>query len=420
MKEAELKTKIKTLALKAKKASYAAATLKTQSKNQILKDLAKSLKQNQKQILSANQKDIKAAEKKNLNAAMLDRLLLNEKRIEDMIQGLQDVQKLKDPVGEVLQSYNQNRLQVKRVRIPLGVICMIYESRPNVTIDAAALCLKSGNAVVLRGGSEAFHSNQILVKLLRQVLKKHKVDENIVTMIPFTDRNAMKIILSFDDLIDIAIPRGGERLMAFMKEHSKVPVIKHDKGVCSLFVDESANLDKSLAVILNAKVQRPGVCNALETLYVHQKILTPFLQNLLPLLQEAGVEVRADEKIRKQFKGLKKATDKDWGEEYLDLILSIKTVKDVDEAIQNILKYSSRHTDGILTNQKKQAEKFVNSLDSSCVTINTSTRFNDGGQLGLGAEIGISTTKLHAYGPMGLRELTTSRFQVESDYKIRS
>lgn len=414
------KAQIENIARLARESSHALSTVPTHKKNAVLKDLAKTLVQSSRQIMKENARDVKAAQKSGLSAALVDRLVLNEKRIRTMSAAVLDVAKLPDPVGEVVEQRKRNGLLIKRVRIPLGVVGMIYESRPNVTVDAASLCFKSGNAVILRGGSEAFFSNKVLVKIISQVLRKNGIHPAVVSMVPGTDRAAMKDLLAMSQYIDVVIPRGGEGLMKFISGHSKIPVIKHDKGVCSIFVDESAKIAQAIQVIENAKVQRPGVCNALETLYVHKKLAKKFLPSLCEKLSRQGVEIRGDDSVRKIIPAAKKATDADYGMEYLDLILAIKTVRDLDDAIKNIIKYSSNHTESILTQNKKHAEKFVKSLGSSCVMVNTSTRFNDGGELGLGAEIGISTTKLHAYGPMGLRELTAVKYVVESNYKVRA
>lgn len=411
--------KIESLVKQAKKASYSLLTLSTAKKNKILLELAKALLRSQKDIIAFNQKDVVLATSKGLSGAMIDRLILNEKRIKAMSDALLEVASLPDPISQIVETRERQGLQIKRVRIPLGVIAMIYESRPNVTIDAASLCFKSGNAVILRGGSEAFYSNQCLVKIMQEILQKHHIDPAVVSFIPFTDRQAMIDLLQFDKDINVVIPRGGESLMQFIKEHSKIPVIKHDKGVCSIFVDNSAKVSASLEVIYNAKVQRPGVCNALENLYVHEKIAAEFLPQLFQRLSAAGVEIRGDTVARSVVPQMKRAVEKDFDTEYLDLILAVKVVKNVEDAVSEIRAHSSGHTESILTQNKKNATFFVNELDSSCVMVNTSTRFNDGGELGLGAEIGISTTKLHAYGPMGLNELTTTKFVVESDYKTR-
>ncbi len=413
------KSKIIQLAEKSKQASQEICALSTNVKNKILKDVAKELIKEKTAIINANKKDVRTAKAKGLSAAMIDRLVLNEKRIKEMKEAVLDIVKLPDPVGDIIETRKRLGLNIKKTRIPLGVVCIIYESRPNVTIDAASLCFKSGNAVILRGGSEAFYSNALLVKIFSSVLKKHGINSNTVSLVPYTERKAMISLLQLDKLIDVVIPRGGESLMKFIGDHTRIPVIKHDKGTCSLFVDESADTGKAIRIIENAKIQRPGVCNALETLYVHRKIAKKILPELCDILGSKGVEIRGDDKAQKIVKKIKKAKEIDYSEEYLDLILAIKVVKDVHEAIGCVIKYSSDHTDGIITENKKNVALFVKSINSSCVTVNTSTRFNDGGQLGLGAEIGISTTKLHAYGPMGLKELTTSKYVVDSDYMIR-
>ena len=311
-------------------------------------------------------------------------------------------------------------MQLDRVRLPRGVVGFFYESRPNVTVDAAGLCFKSGNAVILRGGSEALHSNKMLGALLQKALKSNNVPPHIITVVPTSDRKTLSTLLTLSKEIDVLIPRGGEGLMKFMEENSKIPVIKHDKGVCNLFVDESADQAKALAIIENAKVSRPGVCNALENLLVHEKIAPEFLPKLSNFLVPKNVELRGDRAAKKMIPHIKLATERDWSTEYLDLVLSVKVVKNLDEAILFIRKYGSNHTESILTQTEANATRFVRELDSSCVMVNASTRFNDGGQLGLGAEIGISTTKLHAYGPMGLEELTTTKFVVRGEGQIRT
>lgn len=412
-------SRLTSLVTKARQAAPDLAALSTDFKNSVLMDIAQELESQTASIIKANTQDLRAAQKKGLSAAMIDRLVLNENRIAEISQAVRDVAALPDPVGEVVEERERGGLDIKHVRIPLGVILMIYESRPNVTVDAAVLCFKSGNAIILRGGSEAFSSSKALVILMQRVLKKHGVSPSVITMVPDTDRKSMTRLLQLDTLIDVVIPRGGESLMQFIKKHSAIPVIKHDKGVCSIFVDESADLDRAITVIDNAKTQRPGVCNALETLYVHEKIAADFLPRLDAILTAKQVEIRGDATVKKILPHVKRASEKDWGTEYLELILAIKTVKDVEDAIRHVRKYSSHHTDSILTANTEHAQRFIAALDSSCVMVNTSTRFNDGGELGLGAEIGISTTKLHAYGPMGLRQLTTVRFVVRSDYRVR-
>lgn len=412
---------IELIAKKCRLASPDLAILSTDTKNNLLREMAKALRENATLIQKENKKDLKVGEKKKLSPAMMDRLLLNEKRIDEMARGLEEVASLPDPVGMIVKAYDRpNGLKISRVRIPLGVVCVVYESRPNVTVDAAGLCFKSGNAVILRGGSEAFFSNMALLKIMQDVLKKNNIKKEVISAIPTTDRKALVKLLSFSNYIDVAIPRGGESLMKFMEEHSRVPVIKHDKGVCNMFVDESANLDKAIPIILNSKTQRPGVCNALENLLVHEKIASQFLPLITQRLREKNVLIKGDAKAKKIINDIKPAREADWSTEYLDLIISIKIVSSIDSAIEFIRKYGSRHTEAILTENAQNARVFTQSLDSSCIVVNASTRFNDGGQLGLGAEIGISTTKLHAYGPMGLEELTTTQFVVQGEGQTRT
>ncbi len=412
---------IEKIARQAHEVAPKVAKLSTEIKNKILEEVATTLLERSSEIQKVNQKDVLLAQKKKLSSAMIDRLTLTEKRIREMTQGLREVVALPDPLGQVVSSSTRpNGLDVKRVRIPLGVIGIIYESRPNVTIDAAGLCLKSGNTVILRGGSEAIHSNIFLTKLIQSILKKNNVSPQAVQIIPTTDREAMKRLVKLSQYIDLIIPRGGSDLMRWMEEHSRVPVIKHDKGVCHLFVDESAPLEMAENIAFNAKVQRPGVCNALETLLVHEKIAPTFLPRMIKKFQKAGVEIRGDAATKKIVPSVKKATEKDWPAEYLDLILAVKVVPDLEKAIHHILKYGSLHTESIVTENIKNAEEFLNRLDSSVVLWNASTRFNDGGQLGLGAEIGISTTKMHAFGPMGLEELTTTKFVVRGHGQVRT
>ena len=413
-------SKIKILAQRVKQASSVVSVLSTAKKNQVLRDVAKALLVQKNKILRANAKDMRSATRAKMNAAFLDRLLLTEARIKALSQAVLAVAKLPDPVGEVVSSKKIKDLLIDKVRIPLGVVCMIYESRPNVTIDAASLCFKAGNAIILRGGSEAFESSRALVAVFTSVLNKHKLDPHAVTLVPDTHRDTMISLLDCDDAIDVVIPRGGEGWMRFIKANTRIPVIRHDKGVCSLFVDASAKLEKSIAVIVNAKADRPGVCNALETLYVHEKIAKRFLPLLALELQKHHVIIRGDETVQKILPGVAAATELDFATEYLDLILAIKVVKNGNDAIHCIKKYYSRHTDGILTENAKNAASFARALDSSCIIVNASTRFHDGGELGLGAEIGISTTKLHAYGVMGLVELTIPRFLVRGRYSVRS
>lgn len=414
-----MKKHIEIICQHARQAAPVVAKLSTETKNQVLGRLADLLISKKDRIKRENEKDLEAVRGK-IGPALLDRLTLTDKRIEEMARGVREVQALPDPVGQVVKSWTRpNGLEISKVRIPLGVIGIIYESRPNVTIDAAALCLKSGNAVVLRGGSEAIHCNIFLGKLFRQAIKEFGLDPNSLQVIDTPDRKAMEIFVRQSRLVDIMIPRGGESLMKWMEEHSKVPVIKHDKGVCHVYVDEAADLKMAEEIAFNAKVQRPGVCNAMETLIVHQGIAWKFLPRMIERFQAAGVEVRGDPATRKIVPGVKRATEKDWSTEYLDLVLSVKVVPTIEAAIRHIQKYGSSHTESIVTENAAHAEEFLNRLDSSVVLWNASTRFNDGGQLGLGAEIGISTTKLHAFGPMGLEELTTTKFVVRGKGQVR-
>jgi len=383
--------------------------------------MAEELVKQTKEIQKANEKDLRAAKKKGLSVAFIDRLALTNKVIKAMAEGLAEVAALPDPVGEVLRMWRRpNGLQVGRMRIPLGVIGMIYESRPNVTVDAAALCLKAGNAILLRGGSEAIHSNLVLAGVLQKSLGNFKVPGEAIQVIPVTDREAVKEMLLLEEHIDLIIPRGGESLIRFVAENSRIPVLKHYKGVCHIFVDESADIEIARRVCYNAKVQRPGVCNAMETMLVHEKIARDFLPAMAGDFAEARVELRGCPKTRKILPRAVPATEEDWPAEYLDLILAVRVVKDMDEAIKHIASYGSNHTEAIITPDYGRARKFLNDVDSSVVLVNASTRFNDGGQLGLGAEIGISTSKLHAFGPMGLEELTGTKFIVFGDGQVRT
>lgn len=412
---------MRSLAQKAKDAYPSLAQLSTAQKNKVLRQMALSLIDHQAQILKANQKDLALAKENKLSPAMQDRLLLNHERIQKMAAGLKEVAKLPDPVGRVVSKTERpNGLRVQKVQIPLGVIAVVYESRPNVTVDAAGLCFKAGNAIILRGGKEAFFSNKVLVKILGKVLQEAGLKKELISFVPTTDRQALVELLQLDELIDIVIPRGGLGLMRFMSQNSKIPIIKHDQGICNFYVAEDAAIKQALELVTNSKVQRPGVCNALENLFIHQKIAPRFLPLLVKKLTDANVELRGDPKARKIAKQIKPAKSTDWQTEYLDLILSIKIVANTQEAIDLIRRYGSRHTEAIATKNKKTITEFLAGLDSSCIVVNASTRFNDGGELGLGAEIGISTTKLHAYGPMGLNELTTSRFVVWGKGQVRN
>jgi glutamate-5-semialdehyde dehydrogenase len=411
---------IQDIVQRAKAAFKESAILSAPKKNAVLKRAAEKLESSVDRIRQANEKDLAYARDTGLSAAMVDRLTLDEKRIKEMAKGLREIIALEDPVGQIVKGWTRpNGLQVEKVRIPLGVICIIYESRPNVTVDAAALCLKSGNVVILRGGSEAIHSNKILGEVLRESLKEEDVNPDLVQVVPVTDREAIEILLEQDRYIDVVIPRGGEGLMKMLREMSKIPVIKHDKGVCHIYVDYNADLDQAEKIILNAKVQRPGVCNALETLLVDAKIAHRFLPRMVASLKGQGVELRGDQKTRAIASDVGAAQEVDWDTEYLDKILAIRVVEGIDEALDHIRQHGSLHTESILTNDEIHAERFLREVNASAVMVNASTRFNDGGQLGLGAEIGISTSKLHAFGPMGLEELTTQKYVIRGEGQIR-
>jgi glutamate-5-semialdehyde dehydrogenase len=338
-----------------------------------------------------------------------------------MAGGLKDVVKQDDPVGAICKTtIRPNGLEVSRMRIPLGVIGIIYESRPNVTIDAACLCIKSGNAVILRGGSEAFHSNQALASIVKDTLVEAGLPASTVQVVPIREREAVNILLRQDELIDLIIPRGGEGLIRFVAENSKIPVLKHYKGVCHIYVDADADIDMAKTICFNAKVQRPGVCNAMEAMLVNQAIANDFLPEMAKLFQDAGVEIRGCPQTLKILPEAKAAQKSDWGHEYLDLVVAVRIVDGMDQAIEHIAQYGSSHTEAIITTDYANARRFLREVDSSVVLVNASTRFNDGGQLGLGAEMGISTSKLHAFGPMGLEELTTTKFVVLGDGQIRT
>lgn len=383
--------------------------------------MADELIRNADQLIAANNVDVAGAKKAALSKAMIDRLVLKKVTIENMAQGLKEVAALPDPVGKVTSMWRRpNGLLVGRMRIPLGVIGIIYESRPNVTADAAALCLKSGNAVILRGGSEAIHSNLAICSILQDVLHKNKLPEAAIQVIPVTDREAVNEMLQLDEQIDLIIPRGGEELIRAVVAQSKIPVIKHYKGVCHLFIDASADLEMAVNISCNAKAQRPGVCNAMETLLVHKNIARKFLPLVAKKLGNLGVTLKGCPRTRRILKGTEAASEADWYMEYLDLILAVRIVDDIDGAIAHIEKYGSLHTEAIITTDYANSQRFLNEVNSSTVLVNASTRFSDGFELGLGAEIGISTTKLHAFGPMGLEELTTTKFIIYGNGQVRT
>jgi glutamate-5-semialdehyde dehydrogenase len=390
-------------------------------KNAALAAMARMLRGQAQWLLKENRKDLHAASSRGLSGAMLDRLALSDSRIEQMATGIEEVIALPDPIGEVERMGRRpNGLWVGKMRIPLGVIGIIYESRPNVTADAAALCVKSGNAVILRGGSEAIFSNTAIARILREAMTLAGLPADAVAVIERTDREAIDAMLQAEEYIDLIIPRGGEGLIRSVAEKSRIPVIKHYKGVCHVYVDEGADIDQAVLVCVNAKVQRPGVCNAMETLLVHEKAAPEFLPAVSAPLGKHGVELRGCPQTLSLVPGAVPATEEDWGTEYLDLILAVRVVPSMEEAIAHIRRHGSLHTEAILTRDHARAMRFLRDVDSSLVLVNASTRFNDGFQLGLGAEIGISTTKIHAFGPMGLTELTTTKFIAFGDGQVRT
>jgi glutamate-5-semialdehyde dehydrogenase len=415
-----VKDDVIAIARAAKEASIGLARLDTAVKNRALQKMAEGLLKNAAFLKEENSKDLAAGEKKGLTRAMLERLALSDKALAAMADGLKEVAALPDPVGEVTKMWKRpNGLMVGKMRIPIGVIGIIFESRPNVTADAAGLCIKSGNAVILRGGSEAINSNNAIAKILNKACVDSGVPEKAVQVIPTTDREAVLEMLKLEEFIDLIIPRGGEGLIRFVVENSKIPVIKHYKGVCHVFVDESADLEMAGNICFNAKVQRPGVCNSMETLLVHKNIAESFLPAIYEKYRQSGVELRGCDRTRRILKEIKAASEEDWSAEYLDLILAVKVVDDMDGAIAHINKYGSLHTESIVTKDYANAQRFLREVNSSTVVVNASTRFSDGHELGLGSEIGISTTKIHAFGPMGLEELTTQKFIIYGDGQIR-
>jgi glutamate-5-semialdehyde dehydrogenase len=417
----DLPEMIETMARDAKRSTRRLRVAKRQAKDEALEFMARNLLSRKEEIISINAKDVALGKDKGLPPAMIDRLMLDEGTIVSMAQGLREVKNLPDPVGEVTGMWKRpNGLQVGRVRVPLGVIGFIYESRPNVTVDSAALCLKSGNAILLKGGSEAIQSNMILHEIITEALREADLPEKSIQVIPFTEHEAVGVLLGMDGYIDVIIPRGGEDLIQFVAEHSKIPVLKHFKGVCHIYVDEFSDVAMAREICLNAKLQRPGVCNAMETMLVHKKVAPSFLPDMVEIFSKAGVEIRACEKSLKLIPGLKLAREDDWPAEFLDLILAVKIVEDMDEALDHIERYGSHHTEAIITDDYGRSREFLERVDSSVVLVNASTRFNDGFELGLGAEIGISTSKLHAFGPMGLEELTTTKFIVFGSGQVRT
>lgn len=389
-------------------------------KNIILKKVAEEIIKLQKEILISNEKDIENAIKNNMKESLIDRLKLDEKRIISMADGLMKITDLEDPIGEIIEGKRlKNGLEILKKRVPLGVIAIIYESRPNVTLDAFGLCFKTGNTVILRGGKDAINTNIAIAKVIRNVLKESKISEDCVYLIEDTSREKSLELMRLNKYVDVLIPRGGAGLIKTVVENSTIPVIETGTGNCHIYVDEFADFEMALSIIENAKTQRTGVCNACESLVIHKSIAKEFIPLLVQKLLNKNVEIRGDEDSCKISDKIIKATESDWGEEYLDLIISVKTVNNIDEAIEHISNYSTKHSESIITSNYENAEKFLNQIDSSCVYVNASTRFTDGGEFGFGAEIGISTQKLHARGPMGLKELTTTKYVIHGNGQIR-
>lgn len=405
---------------KAKEASYELGVASPGQKNEALTFMAEELIKAKEEIIKANEIDRQNAIKKGITDALLDRLSLDDSRIEAMAQGLLDIVKLQDPVGEVTNMWQMpNGLQIGQKRVPIGVLGIIYESRPNVTSDAAGLCLKSGNAVILRGASDAINSNKAVAKALVAGIKRSGLPQDCVQLLEDTSRETAREMMRLNDYIDVLIPRGGAGLIKSVVQNATVPVIETGTGNCHIFVDETADLEMAKAIVLNAKVQRPGVCNAAEKLLVHESIANEFLPTIVKALRENGVEVRGCEKAQAIVDDIKVIEEPEWHQEYLDLIIAVKVVKDVDEAIKHINKYNTGHSESIVTESYKNSQKFLQRVDAAAVYVNASTRFTDGGEFGFGGEIGISTQKLHARGPMGLKELTTSKYIIFGDGQIR-
>ncbi len=416
----ELKEELIKIAKSAQEAFRASLTISTELKNKVLVEMAQALEAHKSQILEANQKDLVQAQKNGLASAFIDRLTLNEKRISEMAQGLREVAKLEDPVGKVIDSKKRpNGLCINKVRVPIGVVAIIYESRPNVTSDCIGLCFKSGNSVILRGGSEALNSNLAIYTVLKTVLTDNKVCESMVNMVTTSDRKAIDELLKLDQYIDVVIPRGGEGLIRKVVESSTIAVIKHYKGVCHVYVDDDADLNMATEICFNAKVQRPGVCNAMECMLVHKDVAARFLPGMVKKFKESNIIVKGCEYTKKIVKEVIDVKEEDFYTEYCDLILNVKVVDSLEDAIKHVNNYGSHHSDSIITDSKKNADEFLQMVDSACVFVNASTRFTDGFEFGMGAEIGISTDKLHARGPMALEELTTYKYVILGNGQIR-
>jgi glutamate-5-semialdehyde dehydrogenase len=414
---------VRPLAVRARAAAAKLAVLRPDVKNNALRAMADAFEKNAAAIISENAKDLDSGQAKGLSGAMLDRLTLNETRIKAMADGLRQVAQLDDPVGELYEMKTRpNGLRIGRMRVPIGVIGFIYESRPNVTADAGALCVKSGNAIVLRGGSEAIHSNRILAHIMDEAGAAAGLPQDSIQLIQTTDRSAVSEMLTLSGLIDLIIPRGGKTLIERVMRESTIPVIKHYDGICHVYVDADADLDMAVRIAVNSKAQRPGVCNAAESLLVHKAVAAEFLPRVASAMAEKGVELRAAENARGMLgdaANVKSATENDFRTEFLDLIMAVRVVDSIDDAIEWINEHGSHHTESIITRNQTSEWKFIGGIDSACVHINASTRFSDGGEYGMGCEIGISTEKLHARGPMGLKELTTSKFVVFGEGQVR-
>jgi glutamate-5-semialdehyde dehydrogenase len=415
-----LKIKIKKIAEKTKSVSYEMLKVKTEQKNNALLSVAEEIEKNRELVKKINEKDVKLSVKKKMSSSFIDRLTLTDKRINQMVEALKEIVKLKDPVGEITSSWERpNGMKISKMRMPLGVIGIIYESRPDVTVEASALTIKSGNCIILRGGSEAFNTNSFLVKLIKKGLKTSGLSEGAVEFIPTTDRKAIKYLLELNDYIDVIIPRGGKALVEFVASNSKIPVIYHDAGVCHIYVDEYADLEIAKKVCFNAKVQRPATCNAMETMLLHYKIAEKFLPDMAEKFKNANVELRVCKKTKKIIKDAKIAKEKDFYTEYNDLILNIKIVSSIDEAINHINKYGTHHSDAIITKNNENAEKFLKEVDSAACFLNASTRLHDGFEFGLGAEMGISNHKIHIRGPLALEGLTSEKYIIYGTGQIR-
>jgi glutamate-5-semialdehyde dehydrogenase len=417
----DIKSFVLERATEARGGARALGRASSAEKDNALLRMAHAVREKAEALKEENKKDIALAEKKGLSKALIDRLALTDKRIDEMAQGLEEVAALPDPVGEITKMWERpNGMKVGRMRVPIGVIGIIYESRPNVTADATALCLKSGNAVLLRGGSEAINSNRAIVDILRGAVRGAGLHEGAVTFLDTTEREAVMEMLKLEGIVDLVIPRGGEGLIRAVTENSRIPVLKHYKGVCHVFVDRDADLAMALDIAVNAKCQRPGTCNAMETLLVDESAAKEFLPKALRKLQDAGVELKGCKKTLAVYPGIKEVKEDDFHSEYLDLVLNVRVVNGMEEAMEHIAKYSSAHTDSIVTRDYARAMRFLREVDSSSVMVNVSTRFSDGFQYGLGAEIGIATDKIHARGPMGLEELTCTKFIVLGNGQLRS